>query len=693
MELKNRIIEGIKSGKLAFKTLNEIHSALRLPQSYKKVVRATIKNLLADGTIVKDHKGAYSTPEQAGVFYARVKGNPQGFAFLIPDGFAERERDFFVSKRRLKGALDGDRVLAVPVRGTEDEATIVKVLERGRRNVVGRLEVYRGCAYVIPDDRAFASDVYIPLSLLGGAEDGDKVVCEITSYPEGKAVGGKVIERLGRDGDFLCEELAIIKSCGLEEKFPYFVDETAQKAAGQPIVLGERRDLRELLTVTIDGIDTRDIDDAVSLEIADGNFRLGVHIADVSHYVKPNGCIDKCAYERGTSVYFPDRVLPMLPKALSNGACSLNEGEERYAMSVFITFSPDGEVLNSELCESVIVSDRRMTYDEVTAILQSDENRGGNGDEIARMLKDMERLCLLLEGRRKALGEVSLDVKEAHIYVNERNEIVIPDCERTISHRMIEQFMVSANEAVARLAFCKKAPFLYRVHERPSPEKTQLLYSFLRDLGVNAKGDAEQATPTDYQKILNAVEGKPYASVVNKVMLRSMQKARYSEENFGHFGLASECYCHFTSPIRRYPDLFVHRVLKCILHGDLACAMEKFAPVARQAAIDTSERERRADAAERDVDDLYKVAYMQERLGESFDAVISGVVESGIFCELSNTVEGMVRLESLPDDSYDYFPEKFLLKGRRHSFRIGDRVKIVVAGCDLASRRIQFTLA
>lgn len=703
MNIRERIIDGFKKGKLTFKTVNEIHAALHLPQSYKKVVRATVKNLQDKGIIVKGGDGGYSTPEQAGVFYARVKGNPQGFAFLIPDGFAERERDYFVSKRHLKGALDGDRVLAAPVRGTQDEAVVLKIAERGKPTVVGRLEVGRTCAYCIPDDRAYASDVYIPLPYLNGAEDGDKVVCQITSYPEGRAVGGKVIERLGRDGDFFCEELALIKSYGLEESFPYYVDETAEKVAAQPILPDGRLDLRGLLTITIDGVDTRDIDDAVSLEIVDGDFRLGVHIADVSHYVKPNGCIDKCAYERGTSVYFPDRVLPMLPKALSNGACSLNEGEERYAMSVFITFSPKGEVKDSQLFESVIVSDRRMTYDEVTAILNTEE-KGVTGDggktagdgkegEIALMLKRMEKLCLLLERKREALGEVTLDVKEAHIYLNERGEVVIPDYERAISHRIIEQFMVSANEAVARLAFSKKAPFLYRIHEKPAPEKAELLYSFLKDLGVNAKGSTEDATPTDYQKILHAVEGKPYASIVNRVMLRSMQKARYSEENLGHFGLASECYCHFTSPIRRYPDLFVHRVLKCIIHGELPYAKEKFAPVARQTAIDTSERERRADAVERDVDDLYKLAYMQERIGETFDAVISGVIESGIFCELANTVEGMVRLESLPADSYDYFPEKFLLKGKRHSYRIGDKVTIVVAGCDLASRKIQFTLA
>lgn len=380
----------------------------------------------------------------------------------------------------------------------------------------------------------------------------------------------------------------------------------------------------------------------------------------------------------------------MLPKALSNGACSLNEGEDRYAVTCFITFDGNGNRQSFELCESVIRSDRRMTYDEVTTVLN-----GGNcgcGNEISEMLKRMATLCLLLEGKRKQAGEVSLDVKEAHIYLDERGEIVIPDYERALSHRIIEQFMVSANECVAEFAEKRKAPFLYRIHEQPSPEKANLLYGFLRDLGINAKGDTENARPVDYQRILSKVEDKPYASVVNKVMLRSMQKARYSEENKGHFGLASGCYCHFTSPIRRYPDLFVHRVLKALLSGDSTGAIAKLAPLTRTAAIDTSECERQADAAERDVDDLYKVVYMQKRLSEEYGAVISGVIESGIFAELANTVEGFIRLETLPADRYEFYAEKFLLKGKRHSFRIGDRVRVKVAGCDLGSRRVQFTL-
>lgn len=695
MDLRKIVLDGFKSGKLKNKPQNKILPALRLSPSYKKSLRQVLKELCGEGLIVSDGNGRYGTPEQMGAFEARVKANPQGYAFLIPAGCAEREHDYFVPRKRLNGALNGDEVLAVPLRGADDEAVILRILKRGKQRIVGALQVERHAAYVLPDDRAFDSDVYIPLSLLNGAQDGDKVVAEITSYPKGKPVDGKIVEVLGRDGDFFTEEEAILRSYGYENAFPEYVEDTAQKVAGQPVDVGGRLDLRSLLTVTIDGADTRDIDDAVSLEVKGGKYILGVHIADVSHYVKHGGCIDKEAYRRGTSVYFPDRVLPMLPKALSNGACSLNPNEDRYALSCFITFTSNGNRTGYELRESVIRSDRKMTYDEVTEILDGDgraDEESGASPEIVQTIREMGKLCLILEQRRKEAGEVSLDVKEAHIYLDERGEIVIPDYERTLSHRLIEQFMVAANEAVAEFAERNKAPFLYRVHEKPAPEKANLLHGFLRDLGLNARFDPEEARPVDYQRVLNAVADKPYCSVVNKVMLRSMQKARYCEKNLGHFGLASACYCHFTSPIRRYPDLFIHRVLKCILHGDLGGAREKYAPLAVKAAIDTSERERQADAAERDVDDLYKLAYMSERIGEEYDAVISGVIESGIFAELANTVEGMVRIESLPQDGYEYYTEKFLLKGKRHSFRIGDPVRVKVAGCDLGARRIQFVL-
>ena len=687
--LRKKLTDGFKSGKLQLKTQTEIIRALRLSPSYKKSIRAAIGALVKEGIIIKDNGGRYGTPQAFGAFTARVKANPQGFAFLIPDGKAERENDYFVPKKHLNDALDGDTVIAVPVRGTEDEAHVIRIVERGRKTVIGVFQSDRRAGYVIPDDRAFLSDVFIPLSLCGDAKDGDKVVAEITSYPKGKAVGGKISEVLGTDGDFFVEEEAILRSYGYAASFPEYVDETAEKVAAQPVEPGGRRDLRKTLTVTIDGADTRDIDDAVSLEIIDGNYRLGVHIADVSHYVKFNGCIDKEAYRRGTSVYFPDRVIPMLPKSLSNGACSLNEGEDRYAMSCFMTFDKNGNRKSFELCESVIKSDRRMTYDEVTEILDGEGKYDGEYPEIAPMLRQMGELCLLLEGKRKEAGEVSLDVKEAHIYFNEAGEIVIPDYERALSHRIIEQFMVSANECVAEFAEKKKAPFLYRIHEQPAPEKANLLYGFLRDLGVNAKGDTENARPVDYQRILTQVEDKPYASVVNKVMLRSMQKARYSEENKGHFGLASGCYCHFTSPIRRYPDLFVHRAVKAVLGGK---KFDKLKSFAHDAGVDCSVRERTADECERKVDDLYKLYYMAERLGGEYDAVISGVTAFGIFAELDNTVEGLIPLEDLPKDNYAYYEDKFTLAGSKFSFKLGQKVKVKVADCDLGRMKVLFKL-
>lgn len=691
MELADRILNLIKSGKLAFKDLSAICSACNLPKKARGKVIDAVESLMKDGRIICE-RGLYGTPEQWGAFTGTIRGNARGFAFITPDDKNAYGGDFFVPRRSLNGALDMDKVLAVPVRGTEDEAKVIKIIKRGRRVVVGLFEKDRRAGYVLPDKDSFDSDVYIPLSLCKNAKRGDKVVAEITSYPAGKMVGGKIIEILGEDGDFETEELGIIRSYDLHEQFPPRVEKEAEEVARQPVELYGRRDLREFLTITIDGEDTRDIDDAVSLERTENGYILGVHIADVSNYVAYKSALDNEAFDRGTSVYFPDRVLPMLPKALSNGACSLNEGEDRYALSCLMHFDFSGRRLKSDICESVIRSDRRMAYNEVTSILEN----GGGADsvepEIASMLKNMAELTLLLEKKREKRGSVTLDVKEAHIYLDENGEIVIPDYERALSHRLIEQFMVSANEAVAEFLQKRKAPCLYRIHEQPSPEKAEVFFSFLRDLGVNAKGDKEDISPKDFQRILNIVEDKPFASVVNKVMLRTMQKARYSEENLGHFGLASDCYCHFTSPIRRYPDLFVHRSLKEILRGDAARAVKLYSPIAAEYAKQTSEKEQRADLAEREVDELYKVVYMSERIGEEYDAVVSGVNAYGIFAELPNTIEGTVRLENLPDDSYEYYEGKFLLKGKRNSFRIGDKIKVKVAGCDYGSMRVLFAL-
>ena len=621
-------------------------------------------------------------------FTATVHANERGFAFLTPDDREKYTNDFFVPQSSMGGAYDGDRVIAEHVKGTKDEAKILKVIERGTTKVVGTFERSGNIGIVYPDSVKLP-EVIGPSSLSMNATDGDKVLCEITAYPPKGLPKGKVIEILGESGDLEVEELSIIRAHGLYEQFPEDVLCAAQEVSAEKVVLGKRRDFREKLIITIDGEDTRDIDDGISLEIKDGKYYLGVHIADVSHYVKFRSALDKEAYKRGTSVYFPDRVLPMLPAELSNGACSLNEGEDRFALSCIMTFDENGNRLDYEICESVIKSCHKMTYTAVNAILDGDKQACESYADLVETAKNMKRLCLILEKNRKAAGEVDLDVHEVKIYIDEDGNIVIPEYKRGVSERIIEQFMISANEAVAEFLQKNKAPCLYRVHEVPSPEKAVTLLSFMRDLGINARCDVENVKPKDYQNILKRVEDKPFYSVVNKVMLRSMQKARYCEENLGHFGLASKCYCHFTSPIRRYPDLFVHRVLKCIFHGT---SFNYYKEIAQSAGIDCSERERVADEAERAVDDLYKAVYMSDHIGEVFEGTVSGVTNFGVFCELENSIEGLIPLDALPDDYYELISEKFILKGSKHSYRLGDRLKIRVDNTDFGRMRVMFSL-
>lgn len=692
MTVRENIEELFARGKLAFKTEKQVCEILKIKPTEKKAVKHILEELEKDGVILKNNSGEYCSPAQIGAVSGTISGNERGFAFLIPDGKTADMKDYFIPRHSLKGALDGDRVLAAKVKGTEDEATVIKILSRGRTAVAGTFERVGGACYVVPDSAKFVPRIFVPTSLSLGAKQGDKVVCRITAYPHGKAPNGKVTEILGKSGDFFAEELSIIRNYGLYEEFPKEVEKQAESVAAEKVVLGKRRDLRGELTITIDGDDTRDIDDAVSLKRRGGNFVLGVHIADVGHYVKRGSKLDGEAYNRGTSVYFPDRVLPMLPRALSNGACSLNEGEDRYALSCVMTITPEGERIKSEIFESVINSNHRTTYKEITALIEGDEGAAEKYPDLITMCRDMKELCEALSSRRERLGNIDLSVKEAHISLDEWGEIVIPDFERTISEKIIEQFMISANEAVAERMEKAGAPFMFRVHEPPAPEKIASFLSFLSDLGISGKVSEDEPTPKQFQAILKRVAGKPCEGAVNKVMLRTMQKARYFERNLGHFGIASGCYCHFTSPIRRYPDLFIHRIIKGMLHGELDLMREKYAPVAAEEAAHCSLCERNADGAERDVDSLYKVVYMSDRIGEEYEATVSGVTAFGVFAELDNTVEGLIRLEKLPGGSYEYLEDKFVLKGER-TFRLGDRIKIRVDGCDWGNMRPEFSLA
>ena len=692
MKLKDKILKSIKSGSLTFKNAKAMCDGLGVKYSERKTVTKLLGELEDEGEIIKDGQGGYATPEQLGAFIGVVQGNERGFAFIIPEDREAHDGDYFVPRRSLGGAMNKDVVLAVHKRGTEDEAFVVKIIERGMKRVVGTFERDKRAGYVIPDDRRFDSDVYVPLSLCMDARPGDKVVAEITSYPKNAMVGGKIVEILGESGDFYTEELSIIRSYGLIEQFPDEVERQAEEVAAQKISPRGRRDLRGLLTVTIDGEDTRDIDDAVSLERDGENYVLGVHIADVSHYVKLNGKLDREAYARGTSVYFPDRVLPMLPKALSNGACSLNEGEDRYTLSCVMEVNGKGDVVDGKLAEGVIRSAHRMTYTKVAKMLEGDAALCAEYADILPMCEQMRELAEILIRKRDRRGSVDLDVREADIRYSD-GRIEVRAAERDIAHRIIEEFMILANETVASFAAGWEAPFVYRVHDKPSEEKAEGFSAYLRELGLSVKFRPENVRPGEYGKILKRLGDGELARVVNRVMLRSMSKARYSEENAGHFGLASECYCHFTSPIRRYPDLLVHRIVKSILEGEGDRLEKKYGGFVANAAQRCSATERRAEEAERAVDELYKVWYMRAHLGESFEGVVSGVTAFGIFVELENTIEGRIRIEDLPEDDYTFVEERYLLRGKVHSYKIGDAMRVTVAACDIGTRRVDFVPA
>lgn len=695
MSSKEKLFALFLDGTLAKKNVTEILKTLQIPFREKNRVLSLLNELCNEGQLYQNDGGRYGTIEQLGLIKGRISGNERGFAFLIPDDKAQYEKDFFLPHKNLHGALHGDTVLIERVFDrSDDEGNVVKILERGYTRVVGIFRRDRRSGYLIPDERKLATEIYIPLSTCFNIKNGVKAVAKITSYPYGKAPGGEIIEILGDEDDFFAEELSIIRSYDLREEFPPRVEKEANKVSAkgiQPEELLNRRDFRDKLIVTIDGEDTRDIDDAVSIEKDGEDYILGVHIADVTHYVGYRSPLDEEAFERGTSVYFPDRVLPMLPRALSNGICSLNEGEDRLTLSCIMRINKKGAVIDSEIIEGVIRSTHRMTYTEVSDILNGDEKTSKKYALVKDMVYLFAELTHILQEMRNKKGNISLDVKEAKIILTEDNEIKIPDYERAFSYQIIEAFMVLANETVAEYMRSIEAPFVYRIHEKPSEEKARTFQAFAQTLGITAKFHADEVKPYEYQKILKSAENLPVYSVLNRVMLRSMQKARYSHENAGHFGLASECYCHFTSPIRRYPDLCIHRIIKEIINGGYPQAVEKYGDFVERAAKQSSERERRATDAEREVDDLYMTMYMSEHIGEEFDAVISGVTSFGLFAELPNTIESFIPIESLFGE-YKFDADRFCLIGKEENYTIGEELHVKVIDVDFDRRRTEFRI-
>jgi ribonuclease R len=632
----------------------------------------------------------------------RLSTHRDGYGFVIPDDGGD---DVFVPARYLRDNMHGDRVVVgILSRSTSGrrEGRIVETLERGYTTIVGRFELSGADGLVIPDNPRLTTPIAIPPAGRRKAGNGQMVVVEITAYPSGRqGASGRIIEVLGNQDDPDVEFLTIVRKYGLSDLFP---PEVLAEAASvcRPVGASDlegRVDLREVLTVTIDGETARDFDDAVAVRRDKKDvIRLWVSIADVSHYVAPGSLLDSEALKRGTSVYFPGRCIPMLPEKLSNGICSLNPREDRLALTVEMLFDAEGEARETRFFPSVIRSDERLTYTEVKEILVDE-----NPETTARYsglltdLRTMEELAARLGKRRRQRGSIDFDLPEPEIVLDlQGRPESIGIAERNLAHRIIEEFMLAANEAVASHLAEKGIPCIFRIHEPPDPIKLVDFRDFIKPMGLSFKLKGDSVAPGEFQRLLGEAEGRPEERMVNELLLRCMKQARYSAENLGHFGLASPCYLHFTSPIRRYPDLVVHRILKEQLTGRLQKRQRgKLAAELPEVAEQSSLRERKAMEAEREIIDLKRLQYMEKRVGEVFDAYVTGVTSFGFFVELADlVVEGLVHVSTLGDELYRLIEKQHTLRGQKSgiTYRIGDMVRVRVAAVDRRNKRIEFSL-
>ncbi len=699
MERKDRVLAYIKSKEYIPLKFDELIMVLDVPEADRDEFSKIIKQLEFEGKIASSKKGRYiPTDDTVSGILLCAKSGKFGFVKLED----EDGNDVFIDRSKMGTALHSDRVLVKieekSSRGESREGRIIRVLERNARTVTGVLEkAAHDCFYVIPDDTRVFARLRINKQNLADAKSGDRVVAEITRYDETGRLSGKVIKSLGDALSLKSLIEGLIEENKIKTEFCEKTLDNAQKIPDEVTDISGRLDLTDKKTFTIDGETARDFDDAVSVEKSEnGNFVLGVHIADVSHYVTEKSPLDEEAFSRGTSVYLPDRVIPMLPKKLSNGICSLNPDVLRLTLSAFMEINEKGEVVSHSIHKSVIKSKCRMTYERVNAILEQGEAWG----EYAPFSDDllaMQDLASILHERRVRRGSIEFDFPETKILTNENGEPVeVIALERGVSNRMIEEFMLVANETVAEFAFWSEIPFVYRVHASPSAEKITAFNLFLKPFGLSIKGKIDNDNPIKpkaLEQIMDKVKGTPEERIVARNMLRSLMKAEYRSENDGHFGLASKYYCHFTSPIRRYPDLLIHRILKLFLDGKMDT--EEFSLLSgfvNKASKQSSECEQSAENLERDVDDLLKTAYMQKFVGAEFSGVVSGVTNFGIFVELENGVEGIIRLENLTDDYYEYDEALMTLFGKAtgRTYKIGEVIDVTLAKCDLLSRRIEF---
>ncbi|MGN0406148.1 MAG: ribonuclease R [Bariatricus sp.] len=680
--------------------LKELAMLLQVPKDQREELKAVMDSLEAEGKVHVTQKGKYIKGEAKhlrGIFQA----NARGFGFVTVEGEPE---DIFIGEEDMGGAMQGDEVEVAITKapaGRRREGKILKIVNRGTQRLVGYYQSRKNFGFVVPDNERILQDIFVPAEQSKGAVTGHKVVVELTSYGgERKKPEGKIVEILGHVNDPGVDILSIVKAYDLPIEFPEKVLNQAERVA-KPVTgadMAGRKDVRDWQTVTIDGEDAKDLDDAITLTKEGDNYILGVHIADVTNYVQENSALDREALKRGTSVYLADRVIPMLPHVLSNGMCSLNAGEDRLALSCIMTVDAKGNVVDHQIAETVVNVDERMSYTSVKKILEEhDEEECRRYQALIPMFELMKELSEILRNRRHKRGAIDFDFPESKMVLDEDGTpLEIKAYDRNVATKIIEDFMLLANETVAEEYFWQEIPFVYRVHEAPDEEKMKKLITFIQNFGYTMhvpKG--QEIRPKEVQKLLDKIEGSQEEAMISRLTLRSMKQAKYSPDNDGHFGLATQYYTHFTSPIRRYPDLQIHRIIKDNLRGRMTESRRAhYAKILTEVTMQASSLERRADEAERETVKLKKVQYMKKFYGEEFEGVISGITKWGLYVELPNTVEGLVHVANMMDDHYDYDETHFQMVGTHtgKKYELGQKVKVRVTGCDTIARTIDFEM-
>lgn len=680
--------------------IKEFAILLQVPKEERGELKKILDALETEGKVRVSKKGKYVKGEAKSLI-GTYQAHQRGFGFVTIEG---EDEDIFISEDDINGAFHGDNVeviIKATPEGKRREGKITKILSHGTTQLVGYFQRNKNFGFVIPDNAKFSQDVFVPLERSKGAVTGHKVVVELTSYGrEGKKPEGKIVEIIGHINEPGTDIMSIVKAFDLPVEFPEKVMNQAERVGDKiiPADMAGRMDLRNWDMVTIDGEDAKDLDDAISIRRQEDNYLLGVHIADVANYVQEKSALDREAYKRGTSVYLADRVIPMLPHALSNGICSLNEGEDRLALSCIMTITPKGEVIDHKIAETVICVNRRMSYTSVKKILEdNDEQEIEKYKEFYPMFKLMEELAGILRGKRKKRGSIDFDFPETKMILDENGKpLELKPYDRNVATKIIEDFMLIANETVAEDYFWQEIPFVYRTHETPDEEKIKKLAIFINNFGHSLHIANNAVRPKEVQKLLTKVEGTAEEMLISRLALRSMKQAKYTPDNTGHFGLAAPYYCHFTSPIRRYPDLQIHRIIKENIRGRMNVnRREHYEGILPEVAKHSSEMERRAEEAERETVKLKKAEYMEDHIGEVFEGVISSITKWGMYVELSNTIEGLVHVTNMCDDHYNYYEERYEMVGEHTNkvYKLGQTVNVRVLDVDKLQRTIDFELA